>query len=330
MIELGKSNFREICMGINRRQFITLSGLAGLGAIGTGTLILGQRSESISVLSPGKPLLRFGVLADTGTGSRQQYAVGQALLQQHQARALNMVLLAGDNIYSNGEFTKIKPNFVLPYQDLLQNGVKFYATLGNHDARADVCGNDRGEHCAATSSQPISNEQVTYPGFNMGGQRYYTLKQENTQFFATETNSLNNPNSPTRNLQMGWLERELGRSTAKFKVVFGHHPVYSVGRYGRPGPIMRDVEKLLIKHKVSLWINGHDHNYQRSHPIKGVTYVVAGGGGAGLYAIEAQADWSAYAKSVHSFAIIDVYADRMVVSGIDSTGTVLDQGTITL
>jgi Calcineurin-like phosphoesterase/Iron/zinc purple acid phosphatase-like protein C len=317
-------------VSISRRQFITISGLAGLGAIGAGALSLSQRSESIPALAPGKPLFRFGVLADTGTGSMQQYAVGKALFQQHQARALNMVLLAGDNIYNNGEFEKIKAYFATPYEALLKSGVKFYATLGNHDARADVCGNERGEHCAATSNQPIRNEQVTYPPFNMGGQRYYTFKQGDLQFFATETNSLGNPNSPTRDAQLQWLDRELGQSKAKVKVVFGHHPLYSVGRYGNNATLIKDVQPLLEKHKVNLWIDGHDHNYQRSKPINGVTYVVAGGGGAGLYKIESQPDWSAYAKSVHSFATIDVYADRLIVTGIDSQGTVLDRGTVKL
>lgn len=317
-------------MGINRRQFITLTGLAGLGTITAGALAFGQRSEAFPALPPGKPLFRFGLLADTGTGSVQQYTVGKALLQQHRARALNMVLLAGDNIYTNGEFSKIKDNFVLPYQDLLNSGVKFYATLGNHDARADVCGNNQGEHCAATSTEPIRNDQVTYPPFNMGGQRYYTFKQGNAQFFATETNSLNNPDSPTRDLQLKWLDRELGKSKAKVKIVFGHHPLYSVGRYGNNDILIRDVEPLLVKHKVALWVDGHDHNYQRSNPIKGVTYVVSGGGGAGLYPILYQAPWSAYAKSIHSFATIDVYADRLIISGIDSAGIVIDRGTVTL
>jgi Icc-related predicted phosphoesterase len=317
-------------VGINRRQFITLSGLAGLGTIGAGTLIFGQRGESIPALSPGTPLFRFGILADTGTGSMQQYAVGRALLQQHRARALNMVLLAGDNIYNGGEFTKIKTNFAIPYQDLLKSGVKFYACLGNHDARADICGTDKGEKCAATSTQVISNEQVNYQPFNMGGKRYYTFKQGDIQFFATETNSLNNPNSPTRAAQLAWLDREMGQSTAKLKIAFGHHPVYSVGRYGEAGSMMPDVEKLLIKHKVPLWIDGHDHNYQRSKSINGVTYVVAGGGGAGLYEIKIEAPWSAYAKSVHSCATVDVYADRLVVTGIDSAGVVLDRGIVNL
>jgi hypothetical protein len=314
---------------MNRRQFVMMSGLAGLGAIGLGQLAWSQRNNDKSIGSlPGKSLFRFGVLADTGTGSMQQYAVGRAMLQQHQARALSMVLLAGDNIYTNGEFNKIKSSFALPYQDLLKGGVKFYACLGNHDARADVCGQEKGERCAATSAQPIKNEQVNYPEFNMRGQRYYTFTQGNIQFFATETNSLNNPNSPTRAAQLAWLDRELGKSKAKLKIVFGHHAIYSVGRYGNNETLIRDVSPILVKHKVPLWVDGHDHNYQRSNPIDGVTYLVSGGGGAGLYGIESKADWSAFAQSIHSCAIVDVYANQLIITGIDSAGKVLDQGTV--
>jgi 3',5'-cyclic AMP phosphodiesterase CpdA len=319
-------------MSINRRKFMLLSGLGGLGAIGLGSLVWSSQggSSSTIALPQQKPLLRFGVLADTGTGSVAQYNVGRALLKHHRDRALEMVLLAGDNIYTNGEFSKIKSAFTLPYQDLLKGGVKFYAVLGNHDARADICGTETGERCAATSSQEIRNEQLNYQPFNMGGKRYYTFSRGPVQFFATETNSLANPNSPTRAAQLQWLDRELSQSKAKIKVVFGHHPLYSVGRYGSNEVLIRDVEPLLVKHKVKLYVDGHDHNYQRSNVIKGVTYVVAGGGGAGLYPIKSQESFSAYAQSIHSCATVDLYADRMFISGIDIEGKVIDRAMVML
>jgi 3',5'-cyclic AMP phosphodiesterase CpdA len=308
---------------INRRQFLLLSGLGGLGAAGLGSLLWGTSSNAIPSLPREKPLLRFGVLADTGTGSMKQYAVGRALLQHHRERPISMVLLAGDNIYTNGEFSKIKEAFTLPYKELIDSGVKFYACLGNHDVRGDVCGTDRGERCAATSTVEIRNEQVNHQPFNMGGQRYYT--------FSTETNSLANPTSPTRAKQLQWLDEELGKSKAKTKIVFGHHPIYSVGNYGNNGVLIQDVEPILIKHKVKLWVDGHDHNYQRTHSIKGVTYLVAGGGGAGLYPIVSpQESFLAYAQSIHSCATVDVYADRLYISGINSKGEVIDRGMVTL
>jgi Calcineurin-like phosphoesterase len=321
-------------MGVNRRQFVMLSGLTGLGAVAASGLFWNKQagSKQLMALPKAKPLLRFGVLADTGTGSMKQYAVGRALLKHHQQSTLNMVLLAGDNIYTNGEFSKIKSAFTLPYQDLLKSGVKFYACLGNHDVRGDICGSGVGDRCdsSVAKSSDIKNEEVNHADFNMKGQRYYTFTKGDVQFFATETNALSNPASPTRAAQLKWLDQELGKSTARLKIVFGHHPLYSVGRYGNNEVLIKDVEPLLVKHKVPLWIDGHDHNYQRTNPIKGVTYLVAGGGGAGLYPIVFSQPWSAYAQSIHSCATVDVHPDRLIITGIDINGQVIDRGSVTL
>jgi Calcineurin-like phosphoesterase len=302
-------------MGINRRQFLIVAGLAGLGMAGMGKLLtdnLGQTAPVGAVPKPKSKLLqRFAVVADTGTGGIKQYEVGRALARYHQQNPFDRVLLAGDNIYTNGEFTKIKSVFTLPYQELLARGVKFYACLGNHDVRPA----DKGA------------SQVAYPDFNMQGKRYYTHGNDDVRFFTLETNSIVNVNDPDRVAQLEWLDRELGASKAKWKIVSGHHNIYSAGVYGINEVMERDVTPILKKHQVKLWINGHDHNYQRSQPIEGTTYLVCGGGGAGLYPVKPRS-WTAFAQSVHSFGIVEVYADQIVMTGIDSYSRVLDRGVV--
>lgn len=308
-------------MNIDRRKFLIVSGGAGLGLIVAGKLSWNNSSSSeiANAKSITKPLLRFGVLADTGTGSTQQYAVAHTLLKQHQKSPLDLVLLAGDNIYTNGEFSKIESVFTLPYQDLLKNDVKFYACLGNHDVLSDVKNGDK-----------ISNQQVDYPNFHMQGKRYYTFRKGDVQFFGTETNSLINPKDSSRIEQIAWLDRELGKSTAKIKIVFGHHPPYSAGLYGINNLLIKDISSILTKHKVPLWINGHDHSYQRSKPIDGVTYLTSGGGGAPLHPLFFHQDWLDFAKSIHSCATVDVYAHQLVITGIDLDANVIDRATISI
>ena len=165
-------------MSTNRRQFLVGASLAGLGLAGAGKLLVDRFNStddrvSAVAIPKSKLLQRFAVLADTGTGSINQYAVGRALAQYHEKNPFDTVLLAGDNIYTNGEFTKIKPVFTVPYQDLLQRGVKFYASLGNHDVR--------------TMNGDL---QVAYPDFNMHGQRYYMHGQGDVRFFVLNTNDL--------------------------------------------------------------------------------------------------------------------------------------------
>ncbi len=304
-------------MSTNRRQFLIGAGLTGLGITGAGKLLADSfnatDSQVAAVAIPTSKLLqRFAVLADTGTGSVNQYKVSRALAEYHQKNPFDTVLLAGDNIYTNGEFTKIRPVFTIPYQDLLKRGVKFYASLGNHDVR--------------TMNGDL---EVAYPDFNMKGQRYYIHGQGDVQFFVLNTNDLIDPQSIERMKQLDWLDRALAASKAKWNIVYGHHNIYSAGVYEVNQVMKTDVTPILKKHNVRLWINGHDHNYQRSKPIDGTTYLVCGGGGAGLYPVKAQ-NWTAFAQSVHSFGIVEVYQDQIMLTGIDSKGEIIDRGLVNL
>jgi 3',5'-cyclic AMP phosphodiesterase CpdA len=321
-------------MSNNRRQFLIGAGLAGFGLAVSGKLItdrftandddaqasqtagLAYRDADYSPLAVAIPksklLFRFAAIADTGSSTKNQYAVGRAMTRYHEQNPFNTVIMVGDNIYNNGEISKIKEAFEIPYADLLKRGVKFYAALGNHDVRTDN-----------------GDRQVEYSQFNMQGQHYYTHTHGDVKFFVLETSSLVDPAATTRAAQLAWLDRELGASKAKWNIVYGHHNIYSAGVYKVDAIMKRDVAPILKKHKVKLWINGHDHNYQRSKPIDGTTYLVCGGGGATLYPVQAQS-WTAFAQSIHSFGIVEVYQDQILLTGIDSKGEIIDRGLVNL
>lgn len=299
-------------MNRKRRQFLVLSCLSGFGFAWLGR-ILWQNAKKADVapaiaskpveLPKTAPLLRFISVADTGTGDRSQYAVAKAMAQYHHQRPFDLAILAGDNIYNNGEIEKIGAVFELPYQPLLQQSVKFHACLGNHDIRTD-------------NGEP----QVRYPGFNMQG-RFYTFRREPVQFFALDTN--HNADWQT---QLTWLEQELSRSNARWKVVFGHHPIYSSGHYGSNQTFIRRLTPLFEKYKVQLYINGHDHNYERTRSIHGTTYLICGGG-AGVRPV-GNSPWTEYSASKLSFAAYEVYPDRIEISGIGTDSRIFDQGVI--
>ena len=248
-------------------------------------------------------LLRFSSLGDTGTGTRSQYAVAAAMIAHHQKQPFPLVLMAGDNIYNNGEMSKIAAVFERPYQPLLQRGVKFHACLGNHDIRTEN-----------------GTPQVRYPGFNMQG-RYYSVRQGPVQFFALDTNT----NAPWRD-QLSWLDQELSRSDALWKVVFGHHTLYSSGPHGTDRTRIRLLVPLFQKHNVQLYINGHDHHYERSREINGTTYVICGAG-AGTRPV-GRSSWTAYSASRLSFVSYTVYRDRMELQAIGTNHQVFDRGLI--
>jgi 3',5'-cyclic AMP phosphodiesterase CpdA len=297
-------------MKLNRRQFLFLGGLITIGSGFIGWKLAYQNGENpfletaiAANLNPKDLLFRFVSVADTGTGTKGQYAVAKAMNFYHQNNPYNLVILGGDNIYNNGEIEKIGAVFERPYQSLLKKNVKFYACLGNHDIRTD-----NGVH------------QVNYPGFNMKG-RYYTFVRENVQFFALDTNG----NADWKN-QLIWLEKELSLSKAAWKVVFGHHPIYASGAYGSNANFIKTFTPLFEKYGVQLYINGHEHHYERTRSINGTTYLICGAG-AGNRPVGRSA-WTEYSTSNLSFAAYDVYADRIEVSGIGTDNRVFDKGLI--
>jgi 3',5'-cyclic AMP phosphodiesterase CpdA len=304
-------------MSFKRRKFLILSSLSGFG-IAVFAKIFGKQIATISTantskpapsLTPkkitGTPLLRFVSVADTGTGTREQYAVAEAMHRYHQQNPYDLVVLAGDNIYNDGEIEKISAVFEQPYQALLKQGVKFQACLGNHDIRT-------------ANGDP----QVKYPGFNMSG-RYYTFRRGDVHFFALDTNY----NADWKQ-QLPWLEKELSSSNAPWKIVFGHHQIYSSGRYGMNQAFIDTFTPIFQKHRVQLYINGHDHHYERSQLIKGTTYLICGAG-AGTRPV-GKSPTMAYAIEQLSFAAYEVYQDRLLIKGIGTDNQIFDQALINL
>ncbi|MEH1971472.1 metallophosphoesterase family protein [Nostoc sp.] len=302
-------------MNLKRRQFLFLSSLSAIGTGFLGWTLNRQNYQSASIIdsttaiaaNPPKKdlLLRFVSVADTGTGAKGQYAVAGAMNFYHKQNPYDLVVLAGDNIYNNGEIEKINAVFERPYQALLKQGVKFQACLGNHDIRT-------------ANGEP----QVKYAGFNMKG-RYYTFKRNQVQFFALDTNS----NADWKN-QLSWLEKELSLSKVPWKVVFGHHPIYSSGQYGNNPAFIKTFTPLFQKYGVQLYINGHEHNYERTRAIDGTTYLICGAG-AGNRPV-GRSEWTEFSTSDLSFASYEVYKDRIEVAAIATDKRIFDKGIIEL
>jgi len=314
-------------MRLNRRDFLLL---CGLGSFGLGVSFHFWRSGTAPASAPASKLdsqypeaaaqttdtaaapasgtdgllLRFVAIADSGSGDRNQYDVANAMTRYHGEHPYSLAILAGDNIYNQGEIEKVKAVFEAPYAPLLKAGVKFRACLGNHDIRT-------------ANGDP----QVRYTGFHMGG-RYYTFREQAVQFFVLDTNV----NADWKR-QLPWLEQELSRSDAPWKIVVGHHPIYSSGVYGTDRRMVQLLTPLFKKYRVQLYINGHEHSYERTQPIDGTTYLITGIGGAYLRPV-GRSDWTAYSTSRFGFSALEVYRDRMEIKAFGADYTVFDQGTV--
>ena len=262
----------------------------------TAALILATALPGIAAAT-----LRFLATADSGSGNANQRAVGQAMGRIQQQRPVDLVILAGDNIYPSGDVALLKPTFLRPYRELLQAGVPFHAVLGNHDIRTN-----HGE------------DQLKEPLFGMAG-RWYKLQRGPVDFFMIDTNV-----DAAWQHQLPWLKKALASSVAPWKIVVGHHPLFSSGFYGDDPNGLRRLGPLFERYGVQVYINGHDHHYERSQPIRGTTYLVVGSGGAALRPVQ-PGPRSARALSTYSFAELEASKLTLTIRGWDSKGHMIDQ-----
>lgn len=253
---------------------------------------------------PNRPdSLKFAVLGDFGDGSDEQYETAAQMAKVHQTFPFELVITVGDNIYGSERPQDFVRKFETPYKPLLDAGVRFYASLGNHDSR----------------------EQRFYKLFNMDGKLYYSFKpdKQSVRFFALESTYL----EPE---QVTWVQKELEGSGEDWKIPFFHHPPYSSG--GRHGSHMQHreaLEPLFLKHNVSVVFTGHDHIYERTKPQQGIVYFVVGSGGklrrgnldeTGLTAVGNATD--------RAFLVAEVSGDELFFNAISRTGQIIDSGII--
>jgi hypothetical protein len=244
-----------------------------------------------SLKAPEQPV-RFLAFGDFGTGSEQQKQVAAAMLGFHRNEPFDFAITLGDNFYDGGMSGPNDPRWKTWWSDRYDPlGVKFYAVLGNHDwvladsPAAEILYSERG------------------PSWRMPSP-YYTFTAGPVQLFALDTNEISEA-------QLIWLQEELAKSGARWKIAYGHHPIYSAGAHSdNPALIGRLLP--VLKGRADVYIAGHDHDFQHLKPEGGVHFFVAGGGGASLRQLK-MGPRSLFAKDAYGFAVVEASERQLQV-----------------
>lgn len=259
--------------------------------------------ETVQIVLPNKKdSVHFAVFGDMGTGELPQKQLADLMWQTRQLFTFDTILMTGDNLYGSESPRDYERKFSQPYQQLLAAGVKFYASLGNHD----------------------NSNQRFFKDFNMNGKEYYTFKKGNVRFFALNSNYMDQT-------QLNWLEEELKKSGSDWKICFFHHPPYSSGKqHGSDKELRKVVEPLFLKYGVSVVFTGHEHFYERIKPQQGIYYFVTGAGGKlrpGDVRPSSLTE-KAFDQDQH-FMLVEVAEDQLHFQAIARTGKTIDSGVIT-
>lgn len=280
------------------------SGSGALHAVISQSAAQPTRTAPVVELPNRQDSLKFAVLGDFGDGSREQFQLAEQMARLRARFPFELVITVGDNIYGGERPQDMRRKFEEPYKPLIDAGVKFYASLGNHDDRS----------------------QARYALFNMEGRTYYSFKapKQDVRFLALESDYL-------QPQQVAWIEKELASSNEAWKIPYFHHPLYSSGkRHGSHPDLAAVLEPLFLKGGVSVVFAGHDHFYERIKPQKGIVYFVTGSGGklrkngidrrSGLMAAGLDTD--------QAFLAAEIDGDQLFFNTISRAGAVVDSGII--
>jgi len=254
-------------------------------------------SFSLKAADQSVRVLAFG---DFGDGSAAQKQVASAMLQYHRKTPFDFAVTLGDNFYSKGMESPNDPRWKTWWDEMYDPlGIKFYATLGNHDWGFP---DSPAAEVIYTQKSPSWRMPATY----------YTFTAGPVQFFALDTNIISEA-------QLIWLRDELKNSRARWKIVYGHHPVYSAGQHEDNNA---KIDHLLpvLKDQADIYLAGHDHDMQHLKPEGSLHFFVAGSGGK-LRPVE-PGPRSLFAKSANGFAVVEAGLKELKVTFI---GTDLSQ-----
>lgn len=252
--------------------------------------------------------LSFAVLGDNGSGGQQAMALAEQLALSYRDEPFGLVSLLGDICYYGHISERFGDVFEKPMRPLIDAGVQFELAVGNHDG--ELWWREGVPDVEATL------ELLGTPG------RYYSVERGPAELFYLDTGPIGLLGDDAE-AELEWLDAALAGSDRRWKIVCGHHPMYSSGSHG-PWPGLRErLEPILARHHVDLYMAGHDHHYERTHPIEGITHIVSGGG-CKLTPVDPE-PYAAFADSVLEFMRIDIEGDRLDARTIGVDGDVLDR-----
>jgi hypothetical protein len=283
-------------------------------AVGDGTVDGWSEFREFTTAPTGPGAFSFIYMGDAQNGLDRWGTLVQTAFRERPDAAF--YLLAGDLVNRGNQRED--------WDDL------FYNARGVFDRRplVPVIGN----HECQGGKPVLYLKQFTLPHNGPEGlepERAYSFHYRHAHFIILDSNL--DPKS-----QAPWLEKQLAGSDARWKFVTYHHPAYSsaIGRNNKE--VRQHWTPLFDKYHVDLVLQGHDHAYLRTYPMKdgkrvasaaeGTVYVVSVSG-TKMYP-QGQFDYTEVGiTNVSTYQVLDIQvsADRLLYRAFDGDGVIRDK-----
>lgn len=253
-------------------------GLLALPALLLSSALVAPRSRAVAGGAQSSRV-RFAAVGDFGD-DRNNGPVVAAVARLVKGWNPEFVITLGDNNYNCGEQKTVAENITRHYGEFIGAGDRnrFFPVLGNHDwghnweNRLAVCKQKPPSACAAQDIGPY------LALFDLpGNERYYEFARGPVHFFALDSDCHEPDGITPDSKQARWLREALGNSTARYKIVYMHHPPFSSGAHGSQKELQWDFREW----GATLVMAGHEHSYERLY-TRGLPYIINGSGGRKL------------------------------------------------
>jgi tartrate-resistant acid phosphatase type 5 len=312
---------------LSRRRFLRQS-FAFSAIAATGSL------SAVAAPAPtaGSHILMVGDWGDENPTAQTRVAKAMQSHVHDHAITAEALFMLGDNWYGPLPDGVKDKRWQTQFEDMYPKSVfncPAYAIPGNHDYQVMPTSKLAAEleYAKAPGTRwimpslwytfkfPAKNPLVTV--IALDSNMPHPVKEGGPDFTLTEAQRIE---------QLAWFTAELEKPlTTPFRIVLGHHPVFSNGIHGDTATLVRDWEPLLRKHKVHLYLAGHDHDMQHlefeGHPT---SFALSGGGGSDLYNLVIEpAKRGPYAAKIYGFSDLEVTPDLLTIRHIDDSGKLI-------
>lgn len=294
----------------------------------------GYRGSMIKNLKAVKGL-SFCVIGDWGRyGDYYQKAVAGQLSSAVVGTGASFIISTGDNIYPNGVASEYDPAWKYAYEDIYNSyptHINWYAVLGNHDYRTNPDAEIAYSNISARWHMPA---------------RYFSIKKligkdsSNTaEFFFIDTSPFqkdyysepdyaSHVSGNDTASQRNWLIRGLKNSTATWKFVIGHHPLYTAGvRKGKTGDMIDAFREIFEKYKIDAYFCGHEHQLETDQEQGFHFYQFISGAGSEARPVTG-APYTKFTAADHGFLTAGLIGKEMLIQFINAEGKILFTTTI--
>lgn len=268
--------------------------------------------------------INFLVVGDWGrNGEFHQKDVANEMGKEAAKNHTSFVLSMGDNFYPDGVISTTDPQWIKSFEDIYTKyslNIPWFTCFGNHDYRGSIQ--------SQLDYSKISRRWRTT-------ERYYSFERtipnstEKAIFIFIDTNPFDetlNRNSHSDlekqdpKAQLAWLDNILATTTASWKIVIGHHPLYTTGvRRDKMLDVRKAILPVFQKHKVNIYFAGHEHDLQHQKP-QGFTHYFVSGAGSEIRPVTKDTLQTKFAVSDHGFMSVQLQKDTVYLRVINYLG----------